>query len=215
MNLIREATMDAALGVGVGVGVADAPKDLSMIRKPGCAAVIWRRTPPPGFQTWIDALPPERLPQSRIVLRPNMVRSATREVFDIAETPAGPERDWLLNDVTSLAGMFAKLMDAPFLRVRFDVITTNACRKFHIDAVTARLVCTYHGLGTQYGISTGGADPEHVFTTPTGSPILLRGTRWPTQPRSGLLHRSPPIEGTGETRLVLVLDPLEEFEEEI
>ncbi len=29
---------------------------------------------------------------------------------------------------------------------------------------------------------------------------------WPEQPASGLLHRSPPIEGTGETRLVLVLD---------
>jgi G3E family GTPase len=45
-------------------------------------------------------------------------------------------------------------------------------------------------------------------TAPTGSPIMLRGTLWPQQPNKSVLHHSPPIEGTGETRLVLVLDPI-------
>ncbi len=105
-------------------------------------------------------------------------------------------------------------MHAPCLRLRLDVVTTNACRKFHIDAITARLVCTYRGTGTQYGISTDGAEPRRVFTVPTGAPILLRGTLWRDRTASGLLHRSPPIEGTGETRLVLVLDPVTDPEEE-
>lgn len=39
------------------------------------------------------------------------------------------------------------------------------------------------------------------------APDLLRGTLWLGKPASGLLHRSPLIEGTGETQLVLVLDP--------
>ncbi|HMB12384.1 MAG TPA: DUF1826 domain-containing protein, partial [Roseovarius sp.] len=34
-------------------------------------------------------------------------------------------------------------------------------------------------------------------------------------PPSGLLHRSPPIEGSGETRLLLVLDPVDDPEEAI
>ena len=34
-------------------------------------------------------------------------------------------------------------------------------------------------------------------------------------PITGLLHRSPPIEGTGETRLVLVLDPIDDLDEEL
>ncbi|EEE38158.1 hypothetical protein RKLH11_1999 [Rhodobacteraceae bacterium KLH11] len=106
-------------------------------------------------------------------------------------------------------------MSATFLRLRLDVVTTNACRRFHIDAITARLVCTYRGTGTQYGVSTDGADPQRVFTVQTGSPILLRGTLWPAEPPSGLLHRSPPIEGTGETRLVLVLDPVTDPEDEL
>ena len=128
--------------------------------------------------------------------------------------PAGPERDWLQQDIVSLATMFSGLIDARFLRLRLDVVTTNACRKFHIDAITSRLVCTYKGTGTQYGTSTCGKDPKRVFTVQTGSPILLRGTLWPAKPNSGLLHRSPPIEGTGETRLVLVLDPVDDPMEE-
>nr|WP_245926135.1 DUF1826 domain-containing protein [Ascidiaceihabitans donghaensis] len=31
----------------------------------------------------------------------------------------------------------------------------------------------------------------------------------------GCLHRSPPIEGSGETRLVLVLDPIFDLEDEM
>jgi len=205
MTLIREVVKDAA----IGVGVADTPEGLSAIHHPGCAAAIWRRHPSPGFQSWIDALDPERLPEARKILRPEDVRDAVFQICDESGTPDCAERTLLIDDAADLADMFAGLMGEPYLRLRFDVETTNACSKFHIDAVTARLVCTYRGTGTQYGISTDGAEPRRIFTVPTGAPILLRGTLWPEGPKSGLLHRSPPIEGTGETRLVLVLDPVE------
>ena len=110
--------------------------------------------------------------------------------------------------------VFARLAPAPYLRLRFDVVTTNACRKFHVDFITARLICTYRGPGTQYGISADGSEPRRVFSVPTGAPILLRGKLWPERPNSGLLHRSPAIEGTGETRSVLVLDPISDLDDE-
>ncbi len=127
----------------------------------------------------------------------------------------GPERDWFQSHVAHLANNFATLMKAKYLRLRVDVVTTNACRKFHVDAITARLVCTYRGTGTQYATAPKGQEPAHVATVPTGSPILLRGTLWPATPATGFLHRSPPIEGTGETRLVLVLDPVTDPEDEV
>ena len=204
MTLVREIVKDAA----IGVGVADTPEGLSALHRPGCAAAIWRRQPLPKFQSWIDGLDPEVLPRARVILRPDAVRDAASEVCDAAGTPFGPERDRLVDDIAALADIFAGLMRARWLRLRLDAVTTNACRKFHIDAVTARLVCTYRGTGTQYGISTDGDAPTRIFTTPTGSPLILRGTLWPTDPPAGLLHRSPPIAGTGETRLVLVLDPV-------
>ena len=115
----------------------------------------------------------------------------------------------LTSDTAALAEIFADLMRTHFLRLRFDVINTNACRKFHIDTVTARLICTYRGTGTQYGFPIDDTDPPRVFTATTGAPILLRGRLWPERPNAGLRHRSPPIEGSGQTRLVLVLDPVE------
>jgi len=211
MTLVREIVKEAA----IGVAVADTPEGLSALHRPGCAAAIWRRQPLPKFQSWIDGLDPDVLPRARVILRPEAVRDAASAVCNAFGTPVGPERDRLVDDIAALADIFAGLMRASWLRLRLDAVTTNACRRFHIDAVKARLVCTYRGTGTQYGISTDGAEPRRVFTVPTGAPILLRGTLWPERPRSGLLHRSPPIEGTGETRLVLVLDPFDDPEEEV
>ncbi|MEL6808678.1 MAG: DUF1826 domain-containing protein [Pseudomonadota bacterium] len=211
MTLTRALIRNAA----VGVSVADKPEDLRTFLQPGCAAAIWRRQPDPVFQKWIDTLDPSLLPQGRIVLRPDAVRSAVTALCDVAETPEGEERDQLVGDISALAGIFAGLMKAPYLRLRLQAVTTNACRKFHIDAITARLVCTYRGQGTQYGISTDGQDPARVFSVATGAPILLRGTRWPDTPASGLLHRSPPIQGTGQTRLILVLDAVDSPEDDI
>lgn len=210
MTLVREIVKEAA----IGVGVTDTPEGLSALHRPGCAATIWRRHPLPWFQSWIDALPPEQLPKTRMILRPKDIRDAAFQICEAAGIPGWGERERMIDDTAALANIFTGLMGAPYLRLRFDVVTTNACRKFHLDAVTARLVCTYRGTGTQYGISTDGAAPQRVFTVPTGAPILLRGTLWPERPKSGLLHRSPPIEGTGETRLVLVLDPINDVNDE-
>mmetsp|Transcript_27452 Transcript_27452/g.50619 ORF Transcript_27452/g.50619 Transcript_27452/m.50619 type:complete len:213 (+) Transcript_27452:232-870(+) len=204
MRTHQAQVKDAAIGVGVGA----TPECLSTIHKPGCAATIWRRQPAPGFQAWLDRLAPDELPSARLILQPGAVPSAVAQLCDMAALSPGAERSWLEQDVADLSTRFAASMDAPYLRLRLDVITTNACRKFHIDAITARLICTYRGTGTQYGISTDGAEPSRVFTVPTGCPMILRGTLWPETPKSGLLHRSPPIAGTGETRLVLVLDPV-------
>lgn len=205
MSLAHEAT-----NCSNGIAFADSPEDLVAIHRPDCAAAIWRRDPLPGFQTWINALEPARLPMARVVLRPEDVREAVVQICDASGTPDSPQRQRLVDDAAALANIFARLMQAPYLRMRFDVIATNACRKFHTDTITARLVCTYRGTGTQYGVSTDKNAPRHVYTVPPCAPILLRGKLWPEQPNSGLLHRSPPIEGTGETRLLFVLDPVED-----
>lgn len=210
MTLVRDIKAD----VSSRVGITDSPDGLSDLSKPGIGAMVWQRSPTPGFQSWIDTLPPDQLPQTRTILRPHAVRDAMLNICESSGTPDGPERARLIDDVAALADIFGNLMKATWLRLRLDVVTTNACRRFHIDAVTARLVCTYRGTGTQYGVLAETDEPDHIFTVPTGAPILLRGTRWPDQSASRLVHRSPPIEGSGETRLLLVLDPVVEPEAE-
>lgn len=190
--------------------VTSAPSGLTAIHQPCCAATVWQRDPKPHFQRWIDALPTEQLPRARLILRPEAVCDALIDIANGCGTPECAERNIMIEDASALASIFASIMNCPYLKLRIDVVNTNACRKFHVDAVTARLICTYRGTGTQYGNSKNGRKPERIMTVPTGSPIILRGTRWPETPVSGLLHRSPPIMGTGETRLLLVLDPIED-----
>ena len=208
MTLLKSCAAASVQGVAVG----QTPDVFSEIHSIGTAAAIWDRKPLARFQNWIDALNPDQFPRARVVLRSDAVPYALTEILDASNIDDGAERRMLSDDISALADMFATVMRAQYLRLRLDVINTNACRKFHIDAITARLICTYRGTGTQYGIKSAGGGPTDIHTAKTGVPLILRGTGWPVAASSGLLHRSPPIEGSGETRFVLVLDPVAEME---
>ncbi|MEM8980983.1 MAG: DUF1826 domain-containing protein [Pseudomonadota bacterium] len=226
MNMFETTLLEAAATEAISIAQVDAPEALKTILKPGIGAALWQRDMPKEVQSWLDALKPDALPRARVVLQPHAVSQMITHLADVAEMPKGPERAWFEADVTALAARFSNLMETPYLRLRLDVISSNACRKFHIDAITARLLCTYRGTGTQYGISEYGEEPNEVSTVATGAPLILRGTLWPSghpadaheepaePPAKALLHRSPPIEGTGETRLVLVLDPVTDLDDD-
>jgi hypothetical protein len=94
-----------------------------------------------------------------------------------------------------------------------------ACRRWHRDCVPLRLICTCRGPGTlwmppplgPWALAQADDDLEqqaHVFEA--GDVALFKGCGWAGQTHdNGIVHRSPRIEGTGQTRLVLVLDPLQ------
>lgn len=197
----------------VGVRIFRDESGLGSFLDSACAAALWDRVVPTEVATWLAELDPDMLPDGRVFVQTYAVRQTVAHLCETAQMPDVPQRAWLIDDIAMLAQRFADIMKAPYLRMRLQTITTNTCRRFHLDAITGRLVCTYRGTGTQYGIAENGAEPIHIHTTPTGAPILLRGTLSPPKPATGLLHRSPPIEGTGETRLVLVLDPIFDLEE--
>lgn len=186
---------------------AAAPEGLAAIAAPDCAAVLWRRAVDPGFQAWIDALPAAQLPRTRTILTPHMVRDAALAACENAGLPEWPERAVLADDIAALAHVFAEATGADWLQMRLEAVTDDACRRFHMDNVTARLVCTYRGPGTEFGFSADGGAPAQILHAPTGSPLVMRGKRWREDPPAGFLHRSPPIEGTGIARLMLALDP--------
>ena len=183
------------------------PKDLKVFLTSSAMAMLWDRSLPKSVQRWLNALGPEALPAGRGEVQRDEGAEALASLFDECAIPQGPERAWLEADMADLVRRFALLMGALAVRLRLDVVESNSCKKFHIDAVTARLICTYRGTGTQYGLAEDSAEPKEIFTAPTGAPLLLKGTRAATQAQP-LLHRSPPIEGTGEVRLLLVLDPI-------
>ena len=177
------------------------------------AGVIWRRYMQEGMQSWLDTLPVDQLPTGRIILPVLNVRSAVTELMNISKMPDCAERQLLLDDICLLAHEFNKLFVSSYLRLRFDVITTNKCPKFHIDHVAARLLCTYRGVGTEYSFLDEQKRLGEIFPTPNCAAVVLRGTKWPTDCANNLVHRSPEINDVNETRLLFVIDPVDSSEE--
>ena len=192
----------------VGVAIAQTSQDFSIIRDPDYAAVLCQRQMSSGALAWLASLGPACLPKARVILPPDRVQSALVQICDMSRMRVCAERDAFIAHAQQLSDAFMHIMKAPYMRLRVDVISHNACSLFHIDAMTARLICTYRGAGTQYGLANAARDPETVYTVPTGAAIVLRGKRRPPKAKVDLVHRSPPIQGTGQTRMVLVLDPI-------
>ena len=214
MNYTEITTEKALVGSATAkVACVDEKEGLVHLFDGNTAGVIWRRRMQERVQSWLDALPVDQLPTGRIVLPVSQVRSAVTELMNISEMPDCAERKLLLDDICLLAHEFDELFAPTYLRLRFDVVTTNKCPKFHIDHVAARLLCTYRGVGTEYSFLDDQKRPAEIFTTPNCAAIVLRGAKWPTDRANNLVHRSPVINDVNETRLLLVIDLVDNSDE--
>jgi hypothetical protein len=108
-------------------------------------------------------------------------------------------------DIAELASCFAALMAVGSVRIRLEVINTNACRKVHADYTDLRLITTYWGKGTDY--VPFGLDPleDNLVRLAAGDVALFKGRLF-SEDHAPCFHRSPPVGDTKEQRLVLVID---------
>ena len=209
MNLI----IDQKNTLPFGVAVITEVERLSALKDKFCDAVILQCGMPENVKSWINTLGTKNLPSGRVTLKREDFSSAVHQLCEIAEMPAGCERAWFEVDISTLAAHFSKILNSKYIRLRLNVVTTDTCRKFHIDAVQARLICTYKGLGTQIGNLNENGEVVSIKQFETGVPMILRGTLWLRNAKAKLVHRSPPIKKLGEERLLLVLDAVDDPED--
>ncbi|CAM3177259.1 hypothetical protein CFR75_16315 [Komagataeibacter xylinus] len=117
--------------------------------------------------------------------------------------PAGTQA--LAEDALRLARRYQRLSGTPEIRFRLEKISHDSCRRFHVDHVPLRFLCTYTGPGVQWKY----ADSDTIHETPAGWITLLKGRLYPGWSTKGaVLHRSPPISAltVPVTRLLLTLD---------
>ena len=88
--------------------------------------------------------------------------------------------------------------------LRLEYVTDDACRKFHKDKTDIRLITTYLGRGTQWFEEQRGSKEPAIQEMATFEVGMFLGKR--CGKAGHVLHRSPPIEGTGSARFVMVLD---------
>ena len=109
--------------------------------------------------------------------------------------------DYVAGDVIAMLGPLQSI--GAHYTLRLEYVTDDACRKFHKDETDFRLITTYLGRGTQW--RRGDLESRsQIREIETFHVAMLLGQRCAFPGR--ILHRSPPIEGTGESRFVMVLD---------
>lgn len=181
------------------VTIVETPAALDAIARPETALAIWCRSLPDRLRAGLDALDLDSVDDVAMDLAADRPVGAALIEAGYAEPIAG----LLARDIELLVRRHTALTGEDRLGVKLEVIETDACRRFHADFVTMRLLCSYVGPGTQW-CHTDATDA--VCDVPTGAVALFKGRLLLDPPT--VLHRSPPIVARGERRLMLTIDPL-------
>lgn len=207
-----DTSMDAPTDEAIKVRTCGTRDGLSAIKDDAAELVIWQRSLPTPLRHWIDRLDASALPDLRILIAPGNLRRALDPLLDGDGVPAGDMRDALVADVDGLVRAFADITHSDLVDVRLERIDHDACWKFHRDTVEARLLTTYRGPTTEW-VPMAFAAAAVAEQTEYAGPLerladhdvaLFKGKQ--AGPDSGIVHRSPPIEGSGHTRLLLCLN---------
>lgn len=185
---------------------------LARIHEPDIHLTLWQRPQTQGLLRELAALPAAMLPHGRILVSVTDAPVALRAQMPVLLRVAEATGAALLADMTELVTQFAHLTSEDLVDIRIDRLRHDACWKFHRDHVRLRMLTTYRGPSTQI-VPPEAADAAlraqrdyrgPVQELPPGSVALFKGTR--TAPDAGIVHRSPPVAGTGVTRLLLCLN---------
>jgi hypothetical protein len=196
--------------------ISDNESGLKNIIEPDCNISIWKRSlcfDPAALLTH----DPKRF---RILVPSNAPKADLYALITEAMIKAGYHMDVdmgvdaiaLAQDISRLCVLFQAYTRTPKTQIRLEIIDNDACRKFHSDFVTVRLISTYLGPGTQWINSSitykqTSVPDEDIHEMAPGDVGIFKGRMASSTPA---IHRSPPIERTGQKRFVLVLNPEEE-----
>lgn len=187
------------------VAIGDTSDILPAILDPAVELALWQRLRPDTLD-WIDALEWDEIDDvSAHIAGPQWIEAIGPLLTDAGypQTDAG---HLLAMELAERAEEFAALMGCERLHLRLEVIETDACRKFHMDYVTARLLMPLHGPGTQWIEAARGSDAP-INQLGLGDVAIFKGKRLVEEP--AILHRSPPVAASRQTRLLCVINPLE------
>lgn len=185
--------------------LATAPGILRSIRRVGCNLAIWQRNSVIDWSALLSGSPQDiRFNAARTELAPRFAAALATHGFGASHL-----HRTLTEDVGLLADLFCSALEIEQLELRFEVVTTDSCRKFHADYVAARLITTYVGPGTQWldgedAIRVrSGEDPHCINQLATLDVGIFKGRLATDDPA---IHRSPPIAASDGPRLLLVLN---------
>ncbi len=117
---------------------------LGEITRPDVNLAVWNRPLPPGIGPGCARLAAAAPFRAAAEGSPEEVVAAVADVL-----PGNPPFGLLL-DLHELSLCFALLTGHETVQLRLCGIDGDSCKRFHADAVGLRLLCTYHGAGTEW-----------------------------------------------------------------
>lgn len=187
--------------------ISGSPEVLHAIGETHCNLAIWQRAPFADFGPLLEGTPQDLRFTCDVAGLPALL---TKELKQGGYGGSAALNHALVEDAVRLAELFCTAMDLAKLELRLEAVRTDSCRKFHADYVTARLITTYVGEGTDWldeedaARVAAGETPQCINRLSAFDVGLFKGKLATERPA---IHRSPPIAGTGAARLLLVLNP--------
>lgn len=137
---------------------------------------------------------------------------------DLPDSPIAGVKEIFINDIIRLASLFFRMTKKSTMKLQILPVNSNMCRLFHEDYYRQRLLCSYLGPGTEWldhdnvnraGLGKGinaniVKDSAKINRANTFDVILLKGAR--CESGLGVVHRSPPVENSGQIRVLLKID---------
>ena len=191
---------------------------LSGIHERDTAMVIGERRLPAPLAPWLAAWAPHA---PHVDTKVDVGEDLSPVLLGL---PPGPMRDWFHTDLQELVVSFGRVAGVRRFRLVAGPVRNDSCRRFHVDHLRLRLITTYLGPGTEW-VDQGNVDftaldhPEScdcdnppslvrdegkIQRATAGDVLLMKGDLYSNDVR-GQVHRSPPIDGTGVVRHVVVL----------
>ena len=137
---------------------------------------------------------------------------------DLPDSPIEGVKEVFIQDIIRLGTVFFKMSKHSRMKLQILPVNSNMCRLFHEDYYRQRLLCTYLGPGTEWldhdnvnrsGLGRGRngnivKDESKINRAKTFDVLLLKGARY--EHGLGVVHRSPPVETSGQIRVLLKID---------
>jgi hypothetical protein len=199
--------------------IGDRPTVLRYILNPSVNLCLWQRPAQPAVIRELSSLKASDLPDVRC---PTSLDSFDDDVSMLLQQHGLDPfafKNWRV-DLRRLADLYFSVSENRDVTLCLVTTDDDDCRRFHVDRTQLRLLCTYRGPGTEWLIdeqvdrlaqSTGAPNADIIrFGEPSEfEPFwagILKGDAYPGNAGHGLVHRSPPIAGSGQTRVLFCLD---------
>ncbi len=199
---------------------SNAPAVLADIYRENVNIAVWQRQLPDELRSAAA-----QFSASNPTFASSMTVSPDSAFTSVSDALGTDDQGQLSESIAELVEMFCDLLGVERAGLRFGVLDSAMCPRFHVDRVPCRLVTTYGGPGTEWlqhqsvdrsklGMGSRGKSdlesglfksPDEIEQLNCGDVALLKGELWEGNEDAGLVHRSPAV-ANGDLRLLLSLD---------